>query len=238
MITQEDLGSLSGTEVYDNAGERIGPVALIYVDQHTGDPQWVTVRTGSFSFEESFVPLQGARLSGGRLTVAVDRERVKQAPLLDTNVPIQQDDAERLYAHYGVRSAADDTPEAPAGDAMTRSEERLVVGTRREPTTKVRLRKYLVTEEKRITVPVTREEVRLEEVPVTGDESDESTDADAGADAGQEVTLKAQRPVVTTETVPVERVRLGKETVQDEETVKGAVRKERIEYEGPGDHAG
>jgi uncharacterized protein (TIGR02271 family) len=235
VITQDDLRSLPGAEVYAEAGERIGSVTLIYVDQDTGEPRWVAVRTGSMSFEESFVPLRGARLDGGRLAVAVGRESVKRAPLLDTGAPISEDDAERLQAHYGVtatdRAGEGEDRAAPAGDAMTRSEERLVAGTRREPAYRVRLRKYLVTEQQQITVPVTREEVRLEKVPVTGDESDESA-RDADADA-HEVTLRAERPVVTTETVPVERVRLGKETVQDEQTVTGTVRKERIDYEGP-----
>jgi hypothetical protein len=39
--------------------------------------------------------------------------------------------------------------------------------------------------------------------------------------------------VVTTETVPVERVRLSKQTVRDEETVTGTVRKEAIDFQGP-----
>ncbi|MEV6495779.1 PRC and DUF2382 domain-containing protein, partial [Actinoplanes sp. NPDC051633] len=236
VITQDDLGRLTGVEVYDNAGERIGVVSQIYVDNRTGDPIWITVRMGSLSFEESFVPLQGAELTGDRLTVTVGRDRVKQAPLLDTGSPVSQEDAERLCAHYGVPPTADtedgEDREASEDDAMTRSEERLVVGTRREPTTRVRLRKYLVTEHQQITVPVTREEVRLEEVPVTADEPG-GTVASDDVDAGHEVTLKAERPVVTTETVPVERVRLRKEAVQDEETVSGEVRKERIDYEGP-----
>jgi uncharacterized protein (TIGR02271 family) len=242
VITQDDLGRLTGVEVYDNAGERIGVVSQIYVDHRTGDPIWITVRTGSLSFEESFVPLQGADLTGDRLTVTVGRDRVQQAPLLDTGSPVSQEDAERLCAHYGMPPTADaedgedredrEDREASEDDAMTRSEERLVVGTRREPTTRVRLRKYLVTEHQQITVPVTREEVRLEEVPVTAGESG-GTVAPDDADTGHEVTLKAERPVVTTETVPVERVRLRKETVQDEETVSGEVRKERIDYQGP-----
>ncbi|MFF5232927.1 PRC and DUF2382 domain-containing protein [Dactylosporangium sp. NPDC000521] len=51
-----------------------------------------------------------------------------------------------------------------------------------------------------------------------------------------EVTLHAGRPVVNTETVPVEQVRLGTETVTDHETVGGQVRKERIEADLPGEH--
>ncbi|WP_250030938.1 DUF2382 domain-containing protein [Paractinoplanes maris] len=221
MITQDDLGHLNGIEVFDVNGERIGPIDQIYVDPESNDPLWVTVRTGTLSFQESFVPLPGARLAEGRLIVAVDRQRVTQAPVRQTGAPLSHEDADRLLAYYGM--GADDG----AGDgAMTRSEERLVAGTRQEPTTKVRLRKYLVTEERQITVPVTREEVRLEEVPVTA--GDDSPDDDV---APPDLTLYAEQPVVTTERVPVERVRLTKETVHDEEVISAPVRKERIELE-------
>ena len=220
MITQEDLPGLGGADVHDTAGERIGSVVRAYVDPGSGDPQWVTVRTGSFGFQESFVPLQGARFADGRLDVAVDGERVRQAPLLDTGAPLTNEHADRLHAHYGLPAAPD--------DAMTRSEERLRVSTRQEPAEKVRLRKYLVTEERQITVPVTREEVRLERVPVTDDEPDEEP-----AGPGGDLILHAEEPVVSTRTVPVERVGLGKETVVHEETVTRPVRREQIDYEGP-----
>ncbi|WP_328473136.1 PRC and DUF2382 domain-containing protein [Actinoplanes sp. NBC_00393] len=216
MITKDDLGVLNGAEVYDSAGDRIGAVGQVYLDPHSGDPLWVTVRTGSLSFQESFVPLHGAHLDAGRLTVAVEQARIRQAPLLSAGGPLEQDDADRLSAHYGLTS--DD-------DAMTRSEERLVTGTRREPAAKVRLRRYLVTEERQITVPVTREEVRLEQVPL-GEEADSE-------EPGGAVTLHEQRPVVSTETVPVEHVRLTKQTVRGEETVTGTVRKEKIELHTP-----
>ncbi len=228
MITQEDLARLGGADVHDAAGERIGSVGQIYVDPRTGDPQWVTVRTGSFGFQESFVPLRGARFADGRLSVAVDGERVRQAPLLDTDAPLDNDHADRLHAHYGLTASGDESPAAAGDDAMTRSEERLRVGTRSEPAEKVRLRKYLVTEERQITVPVTREEVRLERVPVTGDEP-----AGEPAEPAGDMVLHAEEPVVSTRTVPVERVRLDKETVLHEETVTRPVRREQIDYEGP-----
>ncbi|WP_305790231.1 PRC and DUF2382 domain-containing protein [Symbioplanes lichenis] len=118
-------------------------------------------------------------------------------------------------------------------NAMTRSEERLVADTRTEQAGRARLRKHVVTEKEQVTVPVAHEEVRLEREPIT--EANRG-DAYAGADiteAEHEVTLRAERPVVDTEAVPVERVRLGKETVRDEETVTGEVRKERIDFDGP-----
>ena len=46
-----------------------------------------------------------------------------------------------------------------------------------------------------------------------------------------EVVLTEQVPVVTKETVPVERVRIGATTVTDQQQVTGQVRKEQIDLE-------
>ncbi|GIF16066.1 DUF2382 domain-containing protein [Actinoplanes teichomyceticus] len=118
-------------------------------------------------------------------------------------------------------------------DAMTRSEERLNVGTDREQVGRARLRKYVTTEHEQVSVPVTREEVRLEREPVTDANRDDAYRGPDLTESEHEVTLHAERPVVSTETVPVERVRLGKETVTEEQTVGGEVRKERIEADLP-----
>ena len=116
-------------------------------------------------------------------------------------------------------------------NAMTRSEERLVAGTRTEEAGRARLRKYVVTEQEQVTVPVSREEVRLEGEPITDANRGASLDGPAISEEENEVTLHAERPVVQTEAVPVERVRLGKETVTDTERVQGDVRKEQIEFD-------
>jgi uncharacterized protein (TIGR02271 family) len=125
-----------------------------------------------------------------------------------------------------------DTSGPSTDDAMTRSEERLVAGTRREQVGKARLRKYVVTEQQQVTVPVTREEVRLEREPITDANVGKAMDGPAISEEEHEVTLHAERPVVETEAVPVERVRINKETVTEQETVSGEVRKEQIEFDG------
>lgn len=125
-----------------------------------------------------------------------------------------------------------DTSGLTTDDAMTRSEERLHVGTEREATGRARLRKYVTTENVTQTVPVQREEVRIEREPIT---DANRGNAMAGPDLSEEeheVVLHEERPVVEKETVPVERVRLDKETVTDEVTVDEQVRKERIETDG------
>ena len=144
----------------------------------------------------------------------------------------------------GPRHAAPAETAAPGGPpsdgAMTRSEEKLLIGTERVATTRARLVKYVVTEDVQITVPIRREEIRVEQVPLDAEESQwagESLDLPAGsaepatAGAGglpDEIILHTERPVVTVEVVPVERVRLRTELVAGQETVTEQVQREQI----------
>jgi uncharacterized protein (TIGR02271 family) len=122
-----------------------------------------------------------------------------------------------------------DTSGPTTDEAMTRSEEQLHVGTERREVGRARLRKYVVTETVTKTVPVSHEEVRIEREPITNANRDEAYDGPAISEEEHEVILHAERPVVEKEAVPVERVRLDKETVTEQETVSSDVRKERIE---------
>jgi uncharacterized protein (TIGR02271 family) len=140
----------------------------------------------------------------------------------------------------GTYSAADDRADRDRsgladGDAMTRSEERVNVGTERQAAGRARLRKYVVTENVTQTVPVQREEVRLEREPITEGNRGEALSGPDISEAEHEVVLHEERPVVDKEAVPVERVRLDTETVTDEVTVDEQVRKERIEADGVDD---
>jgi uncharacterized protein (TIGR02271 family) len=260
VITQNDINRLSGADVYHSDGEKIGSAGQVYLDDRTGDPEWVSVRTGLFGTKESFVPLDQATLSGDRLEVAFSKDRVKNAPRIDPDGDLSPAEEDELYTYYGLsategRPAPDattttksmknrnqrergpvgrDTSGPTTDDAMTRSEERLVAGTRTEQTGKARLRKHVVTERQEVSVPVSREEVRLEREPITDANVGQAMDGPAISEEEHEVTLHAERPVVDTETVPVERVRLTKETVADQENVAGDVRKEQIEFDGDG----
>ena len=130
-------------------------------------------------------------------------------------------------------------------EAMTRSEERLVASTEVYEAGRARLRKYVVTEDVQITVQVRREELRLEREPIAEGTGDLVHDPDVfgpaevfeTSDGGVifEVTLHEERPVVSTEIVPVERVRLSKLVHTDAHVFTGEVRKERIEVDVPGE---
>ena len=114
---------------------------------------------------------------------------------------------------------------------MTVSEEQLRVGTERREAGRARLRKYVVTENVTQTVPVQREEVRIEREPISDADVADATSGPSISEEEHEVVLHEERPVVETETVPVERIRLGTETTTDQETVSEEVRKERVEVD-------
>jgi uncharacterized protein (TIGR02271 family) len=122
--------------------------------------------------------------------------------------------------------------------AMTRSEEELAVGTTQRERGRVRLRKYVTTEQEQVTVPVQREEVRVEREPITDANLDAATSGPEISEADHEVVLREEEPVVEKRTVPKERVRLDTDTVTEERQVSEEVRKEQIEVEGDRDRLG
>jgi uncharacterized protein (TIGR02271 family) len=134
------------------------------------------------------------------------------------------------YGDADVTGARDrDTSGGVTDDAMTRSEERLRVGTENVAAGRARLRKYVVTENVTQTVPVSHEEVRVEREPITEANAGAAMSGPGISEDEHEVTLRAERPVVEKEAVPVERVRLGTETVTEEHQVNEEVRKEQID---------
>jgi uncharacterized protein (TIGR02271 family) len=152
----------------------------------------------------------------------------------DTNVTGRHADRRDVSTGYDDRdrgTVGHDTSGPTTDNAMTRSEERLNVGTETREAGRARLRKHVVTEQQQVSVPVSHEELRVEREPITDANRGDAYDGPAISEEEHEVTLRAERPVVSTETEAVERVRLGTETVRSEETVSGEVRKEEIEVD-------
>ena len=122
-----------------------------------------------------------------------------------------------------------DTSGLTTDDAMTRSEERLRVGTETVEAGRARLRKRIVTEQVTATVPVTREQATVTREPITAANMPKAMDGPAISEEEHEVVLHQDVPVVAKEVVPVERVRLAKDTVTEQQTVSEQVRKEQID---------
>ena len=251
MITEDQLRDVVGGIAYDGSGDKIGKIGHVYYDDDTDQPKWLTVHTGLFGTSESFVPVQGAELAGGRVTVAFDKAMVKDAPNVDEDGHLSPQDENRLYEHYsldnttgtvtgtggmdrtgdGQHALRDDDREGvfdgqdrpavghdasgPTTDAaMTRSEEELRVGTETREVGRARLRKRVVTEQQQATVGVSHDEVRVEREPITEANRGDALDGPSISEEEHEVVLREERPVVATEAVAIERVRLDTDTTR------------------------
>jgi uncharacterized protein (TIGR02271 family) len=244
MFEEHDARALIGAELYAATDQKVGRIGQVFLDDETGRPEWATVQTGWFGSGESFVPLQGAQRVSAGLAVPYAKEQIKEAPRIESSDGhLSRREEAALYQHYGFPYAqADDENAGPASsdtdlrarndDALLRQEEELDVGKERVETGTVRLRKYVVTEEQNLTVPVRKEKARLESEPLTGEQQ---RLGDEIAEGESEVTLSEERPVVHKETVAKERVRLSKEVEEQEQSVSADVRKEQIEVEGEPD---
>jgi len=113
---------------------------------------------------------------------------------------------------------------------LTRSEEELDVDTKLVPRGQAGVRKRVVTEQQHRTVPVEREELRVEREPIPADEAD--GDAELSPDE-RTIELREEQPVVDKRVVPKERMRLGKEVVRDQKHVSEPVRREEVEVDQP-----
>lgn len=289
MITSEQVRTVVDRTVCDSDGNKIGSAKHVFLDDATGAPEWVSVKTGLFGANESFVPIRDATMVDDHLEVPYDKETVKKAPNVDVDAGghLSESEEHRLYDYYGIgwdaawqqanqqgdrgwaaghsgdgaagdgttgmaagaatgaaagtavgiggsgKQAMSSADGAVAGDdaSMVRSEERMHVGTERRESGRARLRKYVVTEQQEQTVPVRHEEVRVEREPITEAGRGAAASATTISEEEREVTLHEERPVTEIETVPVERVRMTTEEITEEQTVRGEVRKERIEAE-------
>jgi len=244
-----------GRTLKDHNGDKIGTVDAVYVDQQTDKPEWALVNTGLFGTKSSFVPIAGAAPSGEDVVVQVAAQQVKDAPKVDPDQELSEQQEAELFRHYGIdyttegSVTATESGQASAGrdavgrdtsgpttdDAMTRSEEELRVGTADRERGRARLRKYVVTEQVQQTVPVRREEVRVEREPITDQNVDRALAGPEISSEEHEVVLHEEEPVVEKRVVPKERVRMEKDQVTDEVQISESVRKEQIEAEGETD---
>ncbi len=257
-LTLDQAREVNGGTLLDAQQQKVGKITDIYIDSDTNRPEWALVHTGMFGGRESFVPLAEAQTAGGNsLQVPYTKDQIKGAPNAEPDGELSEQEEQTLYQHYGLNySEAPSDSGLPSGgqqthtgtgtgtvghdvsgpetdNAMTRSEERLRVGVVSRPSKAVRLRKFVVTENVTQTVPVTHEEVRISREPITDANIGNAMDGPAISEEEHEVILTEERPVVSKEAIPVERIRLDKEVVTEQETVTGEIRKEQIELEEP-----
>jgi uncharacterized protein (TIGR02271 family) len=267
--TRDDVLSWRGQDLVDNNGDKIGTIEEIYLDAETNEPEWAVVKTGLFGNKQSFVPIGDASPAGDGVRVPFDKATVKDAPNVDPDGRLSQQEERELYAHYdreysefsgpggsGVLDRDVDTTTTgrerdvdtdvgtrerggPGGDvsgpntddAMTLSEEELRVGTTERESGRVRLKKYVVEDEVTETVPVRREEIRVEREPITDANRGDALDGPDISEEEHEVVLHEEEVVAEKRAVPKERVRLEKDVTTEDETISETVRQERVDVD-------
>jgi stress response protein YsnF len=112
MPTLEEARSWRRKTLVDVDGDKVGTVADVYVDRQSGEPEWVTVKTGLFGHNVSFVPLRDAQPDSGNLRIPYEKSQVKDAPNVDPDSELSPEEERTLYEFYG-RSDYDGPGEHP-----------------------------------------------------------------------------------------------------------------------------
>ena len=131
-----NLDEVQNGTVVDQNGDKIGSVGQIYLDDVTDQPTWVTVNTGLFGNKESFIPLNGADISGSEIRVPYTKDFVKDAPNVDDDGHIGEAEQDELYRYYSMDNTRTDVDvdRAAAADAgLAEAQLGQVVLTRRPP---------------------------------------------------------------------------------------------------------
>jgi uncharacterized protein (TIGR02271 family) len=227
----------------DSAGDKVGTITDVYVDNETGQPDWLAISTGMFGSKVSFVPVEGARVSGDDVVVGFDKSKIKDAPNTEADGQLSVEEEQTLYAYYGrgyqpvpeTSTAAPATTPTTSSDtsardaSVVRSEEELAINKRTQEAGRVRLRKWVETENVQVTVPVEKQVARVVRESVA---PGETTGLGDFAEGEEEIVLSEEVVDVSKRAVAKERVGLEKETVTEQVPVNETVRKERVEVEG------
>ena len=104
-LPDADPGRIVGMTVFGVDGEEVGRVDQVFLDDGSGRPRWVTVRTGILGLSHRFVPLEGADADGDGVRVPYDKDAIKDAPHVDIDAGyLTPEDERRRTAHYATRT--------------------------------------------------------------------------------------------------------------------------------------
>lgn len=225
----------------DPSGESLGRVDEVLTDGSSGAPAFVLVRQsalGGLRHRDVLVPAHRAEEQAGTLVLPYSAEQVRSAPdVARRGEPLERERLREVLVHFegGDHQLLGDEGVA----SLVLSEEQLHVGRRVRDFERVRLRKRIVEEEVTVKVRLRREELEVvrERIGDRGPSDERLNDdgtvaaqmTEVGDDAYEvpgEIVLYAEEPLVQTQVVPVERVRLTRRVVTDNVTIEETVRHE------------
>jgi uncharacterized protein (TIGR02271 family) len=244
-------------EVYDQHGQRIGPISDLFVDD-TEEPEYVGVEPGTITDRSVLVPAEVITIDNELRRMVVSRPItvVETAPSLGYDDEVTPDFERRVRLHYALPIAGETegtaTPIVPAEPVETgsgetvsgvteredevrvrRSEEEILVGRREREAGTMRIRKRVRTETEHLEIPKKRVEVTVERVPVEEGRSSEEGITATPQIEEEEIVVPVVEEEIVIEKRPVvkEEVRIRKQVVEDVEVVEEDVRKEEIEID-------
>ena len=110
MTTSHDRPDYTHRAAVDDEGNRIGKISKVYLDDQDGQPLWVLVETGLLGTRQSVAPIHGSRLDGELVVLAVSKDKVKDAPNVDSDAHISESEQDTLRQYYqGYLGAAERT---------------------------------------------------------------------------------------------------------------------------------
>lgn len=199
MNFRDKINDLQKATVVDRDGDKIGSVGQVYVHNGTETPSWVTVNTGLFGTNETFIPLDDAQVNGDEIRVPYEKAFVKDAPNINENGELTPEQENELYRYYGVKDPgygghANGVAGGVHGDRDHHDRDHL----NRDHHDRDRL------------------------------DGDREQRHGADLDNDEKVTLHEERVNVGTEKVDAGRLRLRKHVVTDTETVEVPVEREEV----------
>ena len=103
-MVNRNIGDITRATAYDVDGEKLGSVKEVYINDSTGQPDFVEIGHGLFGMSSSLVPLRGHRLDGENLKLAFSKDRIQDAPNIDHYAHLTDADQDTIYRHFGLES--------------------------------------------------------------------------------------------------------------------------------------
>ncbi|WP_131104068.1 DUF2382 domain-containing protein [Ornithinimicrobium sufpigmenti] len=240
-VSQEQINELYSAQVVTQDGEKLGGVGQVYLDDHTGEPSWISVKTGWFGTNESLVPLDGADLTEGTVRVVPTKDVIKDAPNVDADAHLSAEDQDALFRYYegagiNVSRYGDDFAGTTTGTGTgttTGTTAGMGTGTGGTGDRDAAVGDVMGHQGVHAEGHTTSGDVGTGVTGTAGTAGMGTGDADLHRDTGTtddgSMTLHEERVAVGTQQVETGRVRLRKHVVTEQENVTVPVQREEVE---------
>jgi sporulation protein YlmC with PRC-barrel domain len=116
-MTTVNVQDLIGRTAIDSAGEKVGKIEQVYLDNETGQPNWVAVSSGLMGRRSNFAPMHNAQLSGEDVQLGVTKQMVDDAPVIEDDGHLDKYQEGTLYEYYSGYTGDKYTTSDEASDA-------------------------------------------------------------------------------------------------------------------------